>query len=70
MTEATTKVRKVSLHDFGRHDGEALCEIISEALEEKGISVGSFSYSIEVEYAQEETDESTQECILHLNLVH
>ena len=51
MAEETTKV---SLHDFGKNDGQTLCEIISEALEEKGISAGSFSYSIEVEYTEED----------------
>ena len=48
---------KVSLYDFGKQDWQVLSEIISEALEEKGISAESFSYTIEVEYIPEETDE-------------
>jgi IS1 family transposase len=48
------KTKTISLHEFGRRDEELLADLIRMCLEEKEIHTGSFSYSIEVDYMEDE----------------
>ena len=47
--------KTISLHDF-EGDEEFLADLITEALEEKGINAVAFAYTIEVEYTEEEDE--------------
>jgi len=56
ITKAVRLVKNVSLWEFDKQDTEMLSEIVDSNLREMGINPESFSFAIDVDYIEEESE--------------